>query len=275
MAARKVAARAGLEVTDIDNFTCCGYPMKSVDHRLALTMAARNLTLAAARDAEIVTLCNACTATLTEAAHLLSKSETFRAEVQDILKTLNLEYGKEVRVRHFTRVLFEDYGVEKIRGLMTRPLEGFRLAAHYGCHYTKPSEIYHRFEDPEKPETLDALISITGAESIDYPGKTSCCGGGILAIDEGTALAMTGGKLSAAKEEGADAIVLMCPFCSVMYDDNQRKAEARLEKTFGLPVLYLPQILGLAFGMEAKELGLNQNKVSTKELLERLSVCVK
>jgi heterodisulfide reductase subunit B len=168
-------------------------------------------------------------------------------------------------------VLFEEVGPEKIRESVKADLGGLKVAPHYGCHYMKPSEVFERFEDPEHPESLDELIRAVGAEPVQYPDKLRCCGGGLLAIDEKVALTLGKEKLAQVKAAGAEAMTLMCPFCSVMYDDNQKKIEATFEAEFALPVLYYPQLLGLALGIEPKALGLNMNRVKTKPLLAKLS----
>jgi len=117
---------------------------------------------------------------------------------------------------------------------------------------------------------LHGLIEAAGAVAVDYEKLLFCCGCGILAADEQSALAMGALKLKNVKKAGADCITLMCPFCSVMYDDNQKAVEEVIGEAIGLPVLYYPQVLGLALGMDAKELGLNMNRVKTKDLLKQL-----
>jgi heterodisulfide reductase subunit B len=135
----------------------------------------------------------------------------------------------------------------------------------------KPSGVFERFDDPEHPVTFDELIRATGAEAVAYADKLRCCGGGLLAIDEKVALSLGRAKLEDLKKAGAEAMALMCPFCSVMYDDNQKKIETTFEADFALPVLYYPQLLGLALGIEPKALGLNMNRVKTKPLLAKLA----
>jgi heterodisulfide reductase subunit B len=120
----------------------------------------------------------------------------------------------------------------------------------------------------EDPKTLDILVAATGARVVDYSGKKRCCGGPVLPVDEKTALTVTKQKLDDIKSAGADAICLVCPFCAVMYDSNQKSIETEFDESYNLPVLYLPQILGIAMGYDRKELGLNTNVVKTKNLLD-------
>jgi len=109
---------------------------------------------------------------------------------------------------------------------------------------------------------------LTGAEVVDYPGKKRCCGGPILPVDETVAMSVTKEKLDEISQAGANALCLVCPFCSVMYDGNQKSIESQFDVSYDLPVLYLTQILGLAMGFDRKALGLNMNVVKTKKLLE-------
>jgi heterodisulfide reductase subunit B len=144
-----------------------------------------------------------------------------------------------------------------------------KIAVHYGCHYLKPSEIYDDFDPVEDPVTLDDLVAVTGAQVVDYAGKKRCCGGPVLPVDEETALGVAKAKLDDVAAAGADALCLVCPFCSVMYDGNQKGIESAHGTRYDLPVLYLTQILGLAMGFDRKALGLNMNVVKTKALLAR------
>ena len=110
---------------------------------------------------------------------------------------------------------------------------------------------------------------MTGAEVVDYPGKKRCCGGPSLPVDEKVALSVAKQKLDDVKGVGADLLCVVCPFCALMYDGNQKGIEAQFQEEYNLPVLYLTQLLGVAMGIERKPLGLNMNVVKTKKLLER------
>lgn len=272
LATRKVAEALGLSLEHIPDFTCCGYPVSSMDEDTAELMAARNLALAERRGAAICAICTACTGVLTETAHALNGNAEKRERVNCRLADLGLEYRGTTTVKHFARILFEEIGVEAIRAKVVRPLDGLRIAAHYGCHYLKPAEIYEGFDSPEFPHTLDDLIALTGATPVDYPNKLRCCGGAILAVDENLALRISKEKLDQLKDLGVDAIGLVCPFCSVMYESNQKKIETTFSAQYNLPVLYYPQLLGLAMGMDGKDLGLQMNRVRPQALLEKAGV---
>jgi len=267
LSAGKVAEKLGIELVGLDRFICCGFPIKNSDRETALVLAAYNLALARKEGLDLCTLCSSCASSLTEAAHHLAGDEEARRAVNKRLAKAGVQFEGKIRVRHFARILYEEIGPEEIRPHLTRDLTGLRIASHYGCHYLKPSEIYDHFDDVNNPQSLDTLVALTGAEPVNYLGKKRCCGGPVLPVDEQTALAVAREKLDDIAEAGADAMALVCPFCSVMYDSNQKGIEAAFQKEYSLPVLYLPQILGLAMGFDRKELGLHMNVVKTKELL--------
>ncbi|MEW5760859.1 MAG: CoB--CoM heterodisulfide reductase iron-sulfur subunit B family protein [Candidatus Thermoplasmatota archaeon] len=273
LSARKVASKLGLELIDLQNFECCGFPIEDVNHSASIALAARNICIAEEKGLNLVTLCSACTGALTKANIKLKEDEKLREEVNHILKPLGYEFKGKIEVKHFTRALYEDIGIEKLKGFVTKPLNGINVAAHYGCHYLKPSGIFKGIESPELPESLDKLIEATGAKALNYEDKKLCCGGGILGIDEQTALKIAKIKLEKAKLAGANSLITICPFCSVMYDANQKAVEVKVGgEKYDLPVLYYPQLLGLAMGFSPKELGFNLNRVKPKEIEEKFKV---
>lgn len=273
LSTRKVAERLGIKFVDIPEFSCCGFPLDSIHHSSAVTLAALNLALAEARGLNIVTLCSACTGYMTEVEKLFA-NRTNAKELKRVnakLKDLGYQYNGGVKVKHFARVLYEDIGLDKLRELVTKPLTGLKIAPHYGCHYIKPSEIFDGFDDPIHPQSLDKLIEITGATPVQYRDKLQCCGGGILAIDEETPVKMVKQKLDHIKEANADAMILVCPFCNIMYDEFQSTVESTFESEYNLPVLYYPQLLGLAMGLDPKkDLAVKKNQVKVTPLLEKI-----
>ena len=177
-AVRKTASKLGLDLVDLPHFACCGFPMKSLSIETALVIAARNLALAQSSGHDIVAICSACAATLTEAVHTLDHDPRMLEPINRRLSDIGLAYSGGVKVRHYARLLYENIGPERIRAAAIRPLSGYRFAPHYGCHYLKPSNIMDRFDSPDDPKSLATLIAALGAEIIDYPGMKDCCGGG-------------------------------------------------------------------------------------------------
>jgi len=265
LSARNVAKELGIELVDMPGASCCGFPLKAVDAETSLLIAARNVALASQMKLDVVTLCNSCTAMLSDAQVQLNNKE-FHNE----FKRVGFSYPQEVKVRHFVRMLYEDIGIENIKKYVKKSLNPLKILAHYGCHYMRPSSLYG-FDSTEVPHTLDELVRVTGAESLQYADKKMCCGGSVLGIDEDLAITMSNHKLNVAKEQNADALVSICPFCTVMYEDNQRKAETKFNRQYGIPVLYYPQLLGLSFGLDGNAVGLRFNRIKPDALLERIT----
>ncbi len=269
LSGRKVAEKLGIELLDIPEFRCCGYPLKAVDSFTQLLLSSYNLAIAESKGIEnITTFCNACSVTMIEANEEIKHNPLLKEKVNEELKKQNLVYNGSVKVKHFMRVLYEDYGVENIKSRIVRKLEGFRFAAHYGCHFIRPSKVYSEFDDPQFPISLDELIKATGAMDIQYPEKQLCCGGGILGIKEETALALSNKKLSYLKDMEIDGLISICPFCSVMYESNQKKIEKTFNREYNIPVVYYTQVLGLALGFTPDEVGLKQNRIKPEKLLQ-------
>ncbi len=267
MSARRVAEKLDMHLVDIKEFICCGFPMKSIDRWSSQVMAAYNLCLAQEQNLDICALCSSCASVLKEAAYQLSEESPEREKVNKQLLKLGLRYEGNVKVGHFARILYEQIPVPKIKECIVRDLNRLKIAVHYGCHYLNEPLVYDHFETRK---SIADLISITGAQVMNYAGEDMCCGGPVLPVDEKAALSVAREKLDAVTESGADALCVVCPFCSVMYDSNQKGINSEFGTDYQLPVLYLTQLLGLAFGYDKKVLGLNMNAVKTKELLSKL-----
>jgi heterodisulfide reductase subunit B len=265
---RKVAQALGITLVDL-NFNCCGFPLVGIKQDTSLVMAARNLAIAEQEGLDILTICGSCSFVLSKVQKLYEQNRSNKINAS--LNKLGLDYKGGVKIKHFARMLYEDYGTNRLRKNIKHRLDNLRVAAHYGCYYHKPSHIYDNFEDPDFPVSLDKLITVTGAHSIDYEERMQCCGGALLGIEEDKSLTMTKEKLEHVKEAGCDAMVLVCPFCGVLYDACQLDIEQKFELEFNIPVLYYPQLLGLALGIDSKSLALDKNFVRMDSLLKKIS----
>ncbi|MDI6808637.1 MAG: CoB--CoM heterodisulfide reductase iron-sulfur subunit B family protein [Candidatus Eisenbacteria bacterium] len=266
-AAVEIARLFGCELTPLQDFACCGFPIKSESREHTLLLAARNLAVAEEAGLDILALCSSCASVLAETSHELRTDEALREKVNARLAAIGRKIVEPRRVRHFARWLFDDIGIPAIKEKVVRPLEGFRFAVHYGCHYLKPSRAFEGPEDPEAPHSLGDLVRATGAEVIDYSEYKKCCGGAVLGIDAALALTLAGEKLTRIKTAAPDAVVLVCPFCAVMYDDNQSKVAGQMAQELGIPILFLPQVLGLALGRSAKDMELKLAKNRCEKLI--------
>ncbi len=271
LSARKIAEKLDIRFLDDDRFACCGFTVRPLDEDAAMAMAARNLAIAEERGMDICTLCTGCASFPAEVNRLMKEDEAQRDRLNGLLGKIGLHYDGGVDVKHISRVLHEDVGPEAIKGQVTKPLKGIRIAAHYGCHMTKPSAAFGAYDSVENPRVLDDLITATGATALPYATKNECCGGNIYAVDEALAYAMANKKLADLTTEGADAITLACTFCDIMYEHNQRKIAQTFDADYSIPVLYLSQLLGLSFGMKPQELGLQLARVRPQELLKKIA----
>ncbi len=267
VSARRIARELGIELVDMPDFNCCGFPIDGVSHEAALLLAARNLAIAEREGMDIMTLCNGCFATLHHAALEMEEDPELRAWVNEQLAKVGLEFTGRVHVKHIVHVLLEDVGLDKLREKVTNPLDKLVVAEHTGCHLMRPAKVM-KFDDPDNPRVLKELIAITGAKCVDYPDEGQCCGGPILGVDAKMALGLVVDKLRRVREAGAQALITVCPDCHFMYDFNQPLAERQTGEKFGIPVLHYTQLLGLAMGISPDELGIGMLRVKADKVLE-------
>ena len=241
----------------------------AIDHLSAMALGVRDLSLAESLGLNILTICTGCFSTLTEVNNIYKENEEERKQVSKLLKEIGREYKGNVEVKHLAKVLLEDVGLEKIKESVTHPLEGLKVAIHPGCHLVRPSEHLH-FGNPEDPDVLRDLVRATGAEVVEYPDEMACCGFVIFGVDRDASLRIAGEKLRSIKSSEADIIVTFCGFCTLMFDRNQPIVERFLSEKYGIPVLLYPQLLGLAMGLKPEEVGIDENRVKPKVVLEML-----
>jgi heterodisulfide reductase subunit B len=257
-AARAIARKLDIELVDSNDFGCCGYGAGPIDHDTYLAMGARNICVAEEMGVDtMIIFCSACVGNLTKVNKTLQENEEERAHINKILSNVGREFKGTVTIKHFTRFLHEDIGLDRLQKEITKPLTGIRIASHYGCHYIKPPEIFGNFEDPIHPHSMDDLVALTGATPVKYENSRQCCGGAIISVHEDTSVKMVAEKLTNIEKAGTDVMAVHCPFCGIMYEEYQKHESIEMEKS--IPVLFIPQILGLAMGLDPKkELGLKK-----------------
>lgn len=259
----------GVELVDLEGFTCCPDPIfyKAKDVLGWLTIAARNLCIAEEAGTNIVTLCSGCTATLKEAVFLLAEDEDLRKRVNRRLAKIGKEYKGTTKVEHAVVVIRDELGIEKVEESVVRPLDGIKVAIHYGCHLLKPSQIMH-VDDADYPSILENLIRATGATPISHDQELLCCGKGC--IDDDMPIDMVYDIFSSIRESGADCMGLICPTCFSSFDLGQIVVGRKKDTKFDIPVIYYFQLLGLAQGLTAEDVGLSLHKVKADRILERI-----
>ncbi|TFG05294.1 MAG: CoB--CoM heterodisulfide reductase subunit B [Promethearchaeota archaeon] len=269
--ARKVFDKLGIKTSEAP-FACCPDPVgfNSTDHTSWLAMGARNLTLAEAEEKDIVSLCNGCFQTLKAVNHELTHDEHEKEKVNGFLKAIGREFKGTINVYHFVEVLY-NLGLDKIKEVLKIDLSGMKLACHTGCHYNRPSEIMQT-DDPMKPVKLRELVEVTGATAVDYEEEMLCCGSGVSNAEEEPGLQILINKFNSALNAGAEAFVVVCPACFQQMDTNQRNAGKLADTEFKIPILYLTELLALAMGFKADDLGLKFHRARLTSLLEKYNL---
>ncbi|TET20122.1 hypothetical protein E3J74_03830 [Candidatus Bathyarchaeota archaeon] len=263
---RKVLSKLGVELVEMPEFNCCGFPLDPVNHDMMLTLAARNLCLAEQQNLNIMALCNGCFGILNHVNKELKEDKEIKETVNGYLKEIGMEFKGTIKVKHLIHVLAEDVGFEKIKETVQNPLSQLRVVQHSGCHVVRPAK-YIGFEDPENPTTLKKLIQVTGAKCLDYMDEPECCGAPIVGVNDKIPLQLAREKLDHIKAVGAQAMITVCPYCHIMYDLNQPRIERIFNEKFGIPVLHYPQLLGLSMGISPEELALKDLRVNAAEIV--------
>lgn len=257
---RFVFDRLGIELID-HRYTCCPAPgvFRGYDIDTWLTLGARNLSEPEKDKVDMLTICNGCYGSLFGSNHVLQEDPKKREEINAILAQTGKQYDGTVNVLHFADVLsglHSQIEKNKVYDL------GLRLAVHYGCHYLRPSH-HHDSINVEDPHIVEDILQLVGCEPIEFKNRLSCCGagGGVWSGDEEVALDILEEKLAFMSEGEPDAILNICPFCHLQFDQGQKKRQK-----FQIPVLHLNQVLGLAFGERPKKLAIHTHLVSTRDI---------
>jgi heterodisulfide reductase subunit B len=253
-----------VELADVSGFTCCPEPTGfSLHEKLTwLTVAARNISLAEEQGLDILTLCNGCYYTLKHTVDEL-EDQTLRGKVNEALAETGHQYAGKAKVRHFIQVLAEEVGVKNISDVVKRPLEGLRVAAHTGCHFS------NRYGLDAK--LLDQMVQALGATSVDYDLKNLCCGwmiGGYGQQEEGYAWLKN--RLESMRRAETDCVTVICPQCYQQYDTGQMMAARKLGIPFKVPVLFYLQLLGLAMGYSLEEMQYGSHRVKDSGFEEKV-----
>jgi len=263
---RLVLDRLGQEFVDLPGLTCC--PEKSVIRNESemhwLVTAARNLAVAEEAGVDLFSPCNGCVGSLAGAAHELAARQDLREEVNRRLARVGRVYHGTVRVHHLLDLLHDETGLDLIERQVELPLRGLRVAVHAGCHQARPSADVNA-DDPLSPRKFDALVRSIGATSVDYETKLLCCGGTQNTagfVEEGARL--TRDKLVELRRIDVDCLAVSCPACFMQYD-IQQFAMRREGEDFSIPVAYLMELMALAMGTPAAELGLDLHRVPIAE----------
>ncbi len=253
---RAVFSSLGIGLHEIEDWNCCGATMyMSVKKIVGYSISARNLALAQNMGMQICAPCSSCYTILQKTNRHIAWDPRERAKINQALAAADLSYDTLVEVRHPLDILVNDYGLQEIIGRVTTPLTGLRVAPYYGCQVVRPHGL---FDDVDDPVTMDKLLACVDAEVVNYPCKVRCCGGMLMITQEDLALGLNMRLLEAAVENGAQVIATACPLCQMNLEAYQKKINAMFNRNFHIPIVYFSHLLGLALGLDAKTLGLDQ-----------------
>jgi succinate dehydrogenase / fumarate reductase cytochrome b subunit len=271
-----VAPKLDLELVQLDRANCCGAGVIA-EHNMELADTLNARTFAMAQNVEgaagMMNICSTCQGAQSECQERLDADSGYRDTVNATLSAENLSYEKSADWwnKNFLWLLVEEIGLDKLRSKVVRPLEGLRIAPFYGCYIVRPTKRLGMADHPERDQYLDYVIEALGAESVEYAGARKCCGFPVITMNKTTSLRQAGRHLADAIDAGADCLVTPCPLCHLNLDMQQPMAAKYVERDLDVPVLHLPQMVGLALGLDPKDLGMNKHVVKTKDVQRKIA----
>ncbi len=269
----QVAPILGIELVQLDRANCCGAGVISEhSQELADTLNARTFALAQqeiAQGAELMmNICSTCQGAQSECQERLDASADYRAEVNQTLAGEGLEYQGGIVNKNFLWVLVEEIGLDKLKSLVRKPLTNLRVGPFYGCYIVRPVDTLEINREQPRDHYLDWIIETLGGTVIDYAGSHKCCGFPIITMNKEASLAQAGRHLGDAVDAEADCLVTPCPLCHLNLDLQQPAAAKQVGRELNMPVLHLPQLVGLALGLEPKQLGLQHHIVKPTSVID-------
>jgi heterodisulfide reductase subunit B len=263
--AMAVSKALGIELIEPEGWTCCGATAgHQTDRFLSVALPAASLAKVKDDGLDMVVSCAACYNRMEVANHEIRSSAEMR---KDVGEALGRDYDGSVNVKHFLEVLLEDVGIERVRESTKRSLNGLKVACYYGCLLVRPHQITN-FDDPENPTFMDKLATALGAESLDWPHKVECCGGGLSMSRTDVVVSLTASILEMAKASGAQCVAVGCPMCQINLDMRQLDIQKQMGRRYDMPIVYITQLLGLCLGISPDELGFSKLMVSPSKVIE-------
>ncbi|NJN44636.1 MAG: disulfide reductase [Anaerolineae bacterium] len=271
-----VSQMLGIGLKEIYDWNCCGATeYLGVNTTAAYSLISRNLALADQQANEtrtVVAPCSACYLNLAKADYYMRERPLLGTRVNEALAAGGLQYKPgSLTIRHLLDVIINDIGLDAVRERVVRPLKGLRLAPYLGCMVPRP-DYEHRWSNPEYPTELDDLLKVLGAEVIDFPLKTHCCGGHMPHISPETSFELIRRLVHSADQYKADLMVTLCPMCQLNVDAYQNETNHYFKTNYHMPILFFTQLMGLAFGLDATELGIGTELVDVRPALDKIGV---
>ncbi len=267
----KVAPLLDIELVELDRANCCGAGVIAEhSQELADTLNARTFALAQqVQGADLMmNICSTCQGSQSECQQRLDANAEYRAHVNETLSAEGLEYRDGILNKNFLWVLVEDIGLDGLKSLVKRPLTDLKVGPFYGCYIVRPTDRLGIDRDNPRDEYLSMVIEALGGTVIDYAGMQKCCGFPIITMNKAASLRQAGRHLGDAMDADADCLVTPCPLCHLNLDLQQPIARREVGRELNMPVLHLPQLVGLALGLEPKELGMGRHVVKPTSVID-------
>ncbi len=265
-----IIGRLGIDVVELAASSCCGAGVVTeADPDVALALNARTFAQAEQLGLDVMTICGTCQGVMGAANKRLKSEPGLLARINSLLAQDGIRYSGTVQVKHLLWIVVREVGLKQLAAEVRVPMGDFRIAPFYGCYILRPSWDLG-FDDPENPTSLEKVIKALGGEPVAYAGRTKCCGFPIILEKEAIAVAMAGANMKEAKDKGADFMVTPCPLCHMSLDIYQERAGKAVQTTLSLPILHLPQLIGLALGIPAKELGVSHHLVPVDSIIRTI-----
>jgi succinate dehydrogenase / fumarate reductase cytochrome b subunit len=269
----KVAPLLDIELVELDRAACCGAGVIAEHNQeLADTLNARTFALAQQEidgGAELMmNICSTCQGAQSECQERLDANGEYREYINESLASESLSYRKGIVNKHFLWLMVEEIGLDAIAAKVKRPLTDLRVGPFYGCYIVRPTDRLGIDRAHPRDAYLHQLIEALGGTVVDYAGTYKCCGFPIITMNKEASLKQAGRHLGDALDADADCLVTPCPLCHLNLDLQQPLAERVVGRELGMPVLHLPQLVGLALGLEPKELGMNKHVVKPTTVID-------
>ena len=265
LSTKKVCEALGVELVEVKDWICCGSsPAHQSDELMSVALPAKNLSLVRQTDdlKEVCAPCASCYSSLKYAQESM-KDERVKKDVEEIIDT---KYPEDVKVLHAVDMILEKVGTDAIKEKVVRPLAGIKVACYYGCLLTRPPKVTGR-QQFENPTEMESIMEAIGLETVDWNMKTFCCGAGFALTKTEVVLELTKKILEDAESVGADIISVGCPLCHVNLDGRQQQINEKFNTNFNIPIFYFTELMGLALGIEAQDLGIFRHLTDAEHFL--------
>ncbi len=263
-AGKAVALKLGFELEELEDWTCCGasFPLAE-DYDIALSSPTRALVNGAKVGDKLVTLCAICHNVLKRTNNVMKTNPERREKVTGFIEE---EYDGSLDVVHYLEILRDEVGFEALGEKVEKPLAGLKVGAYYGCLLLRPADEM-QMDDPDQPSIMEELLVALGAEPVDYPMKSECCGAFQVVHSDATATRCSREIIDSAQSRGAELLITACPLCQFNLEDRQNEMKEEDTGMKTLPVLYFTELLGLALGLGEAMLDTEKHFTDPKPIL--------